>query len=215
MASSNITVIVGEPLDWTGFKGRKQRAADAVEKVLGRKVEFDADQATPLTNTACSFDGADPSERLSKKVSDALGTLYHVSIERNLACRTWDMTVQCRSCRVYHRSDFTDEALERVPGLCESHAIKAIALVLIARTGTEIDESKGCFCVDLMTPSQCLTRWTENRHALDTGSGAFTILTAPQIAMARRMWSQQLRAKSRESKERDRNQVLCDLQDEP
>ncbi len=205
MASSkNTTVVVyGDSFaNWTP-ETRKQQAIDNFNGMLAR--------VKPT-----GFDGVDPSERLSKEVSDALGTPYSVSIERNVCRRAYDITIACLSCRQFHTSDINEDELERDPGFFEGRTDIVVDSILKRRKAAVIDERRSCFCVDKCTPSQILMHWRDNQHTADLygKGGAYAVLTPAQVAMARRMWSAALRTKQAEAREKERCQVLVDIQDD-
>ena len=76
---------------------------------------------------------------------------------------------------------------------------------------------------DGLTAGQCLFRWWDNRALLERGAPLLYDMTPAQIAVAKaehametgQSESARLRAKLAESRERDRNRVVVDLQDEP
>lgn len=197
--------------DWCQRELRSLKAKAVVDRVL-RCTEYEKTEAQQINE---GFDGTDPSERLEKRVSEALGTPYWVWIERNLCRRTYDMTVRCKSCHVYWSGDVTELALEHAPRTFDDFADRAVAAILAGRNADEVDEGRACFCVDGLRPRHCLDMFIGAQNLADRGRAhdERVRLTDAQRAMARRMWSQQLRAKQHEAREKERNQVRVDIQE--
>lgn len=66
---------------------------------------------------------------------------------------------------------------------------------------------------DGITGAECLKRFIQRVHQADI-TGTATALTPAQLSAARELWSLQLRAKVKESAERERNRVVVDLQED-
>jgi hypothetical protein len=153
-------------------------------------------------------------ERLSKKISAALGTPYSVFIERDACRREWVMTAQCQTCHAQWHTSVTDGALVDDARIFDRIANGVITVAKKRRARTTL-ESDACLCVDGLKPSACLARYQARQRQSDDKARrrvAEYRLSQPQLVAARSAWSSSLRAKQAEAREVERCFVRCDEQ---
>ncbi len=189
---------------------RKQKAIERVNEMLvDRKLVVGVD---PGHAFHASHD--DVIDRLSKQATETLGTPYTVLIERNVCRRDYEMVVRCDSCKRYSLDEFTDDDLEQESDYT-GHVVSGITDSIRTRRIQYANESAVCMCVDGMTVQGCLDRLIARQRVEVLGDWARAHLTPRQREAASEAWSASLRTKQAEAREKERCQVLVDIQDEP
>jgi hypothetical protein len=152
-------------------------------------------------------------DRLSKKVSDALGTPYSVFAERSAARREYDVVARCNSCHLQWQLSLTEDAIESVP-LAWDVRIEAVIGGTLSARKVFANEKDICMCVDGMTQARLLALYEGNQRTDMPWSwspnGGF--MTARQRDAARMTWSAELKRKQSAAREKERCQVVCDEQ---
>jgi hypothetical protein len=158
---------------------------------------------------------------LARRVTDTVGTQY--SARTYSAAGGWlNLEITCCSCGFVISSGMSALPMaERADYLA--------ACVLKCREPGAYEEGD-CRCVDGLTPERCLERYIADQRAdrapppkstyVDEHGARWWViafdygepqrLTPRQLDLARSEWSAALRARIAETKERERNEVMCE-----
>lgn len=144
--------------------------------------------------------------RLSALLTEKLGTPYEVTIERDVAWDQLDVVFRCACCK-FDSFQFA--------GTIE--AVECLAELFIDRVlGSRVIEGESiCRCVDGLTPEQCLQRYSylmrcDSWPAAFIASHEHSGLTPAQRHAASVAWSASLREKQQEQREKERNEIVCE-----
>lgn len=131
-----------------------------------------------------------------------------LSANRLVAYRAYEVWRMCNACRAKRQiCDLTEVAIENL----DAQMLFAVIAGAVRDYGCNCQDDK----IDGLTPYDCLLTFRDRQWFADYGDVHLAPMTPRQLECAHSEWSRQLREKVEASKEKERCQVLVDLQDEP
>ena len=201
--SQDIMIVYGESFAADSPKARKKRITAPFNEELGRGRLFVGHdpgyEPTEAQQPACTETHEQLIARLSTSATTMMGTPMNVAVECDICTRTHAMHLHCRSCNGIW-STWVDD--------CDTHGdwaeVNLRNLIDAASMG-----AIQCLCVDGMTPKACLDAyiWRQQHDAWWP-----SVMTRRQIETAKDAWSESLRARQAEARQKEREQVVCDEQ---
>lgn len=169
---------------------------------------FEPTEAEQLTCTQPARSPANILDEAIDKTEAHLDPDIELTVERNVACRMWDVSALCIHCgRRDITSSVTEWALEdstsdAVAQSLVEHARYVMRTCIEGKCCDPLDRK-----VDGMTVRQCMEAW-EWRQRYDACWP--TSMTDRQIAAARLAWSSELKRKQAEAREKEGTAIVCD-----